>query len=436
MRFQQTFISRRRFLKRGAAQGALALAAPWIVNSTALGKSAKPPASERITVGFIGVGSHGIDRNLRMFLGQDDAQVVAICDVDQAQIDKAAAVLRERLGDDYTYQVTRDWREVVQRDDIDAVMISTQDPWHVPMSMAAVRSGKDVICEKPTLTVAEGRALADAVARFGAVFQWATEGRSVGVYHRMAELVRNGRIGKLQRIRVTLPAGPGGPGNAEPRPVPANFDWDMWLGPAPSAPYRDGLHPFHWRWVSDYSGGMLTDWGAHLLDFSQWANNTERSGPVEIEGTGRRHENGLYDTYHEYHLTCRYANGVELTIDSGGTGIRFEGTDGWVGNASWRAALEASSEEILRSEIGPDDIHLFTEPRGEHRNFLDCVKSRRDPYFPAEVGHRCCTISHLGNIAITLGRKLQWDLDQERFTNDDTANLMLTRAMREPWGLH
>ena len=436
MRFQQQLTSRRRFLQRMGASGALAAAAPWVVPAAALGNGEKPPPSERITIGFIGVGGHGINRNLRMFLGQHDAQVVAICDVDQAQIDKASAVLRERLGERYTYQITRNWREVIARDDVDAVMISTHDPWHVPMSTAAVRSGKDVICEKPTLTIAEGRVLSDVVRQFGAVFQWATEGRSLGVYHRMAELVRNGRIGKLRRIRVTLPAGPGNAGNPTPQPVPANFDWDMWLGPAPWAPYRAGLHLFHWRWVSDYSGGQLSDWGAHLLDFSQWANDTERSGPVEVEGTGRRHESGLYDTYHEYHLKYRYADGVELTIDSDGTGIRFEGTDGWVGNASWRAPLEASSEEILRSEIGPDETHLFTEPRGEQRNFLDCVKSRRDPYFPAEVGHRCCSISHMGNIAITLGRKLQWDPGGERFINDDTANVMLARAMREPWRLH
>ncbi len=427
------FTGRRRFLKRMGAGGALAVAAPFVATSAALGDAERPAASERIAVGFIGVGDHGIGRNLRMFLGQQDVQVVAICDVDQAQIDKASAVLSQHLGDGYTCQTTRDWREVVAREDIDAVMISTHDPWHVPISTAAVRSGKDVICEKPTLTVAEGRILADVVQQFGAVFQWATEGRSVGAYHRMAELVRNGRIGKLRRIRVTLPAGPGNAGNPAPQPLPPNFDWDMWLGPAPWAPYRAGLHLFHWRWVSDYSGGQLSDWGAHLLDFSQWANDTERSGPVEVEGTGRRHETGLYDTYHEYHLKYRYADGVELTIDSGGTGIRFEGSDGWVGNASWRAPLEASSEEILRSEIGPGEIHLFTEPRGEHRNFLDCVKSRRDPYFPAEVGHRCCSISHLGNIAITLGRKLQWDPGREQFTNDDTANLMLARAAREPW---
>ncbi len=422
-------VTRRRFLQGASA----ALAAPYFIPAGAFGAEGKPPASERVTIGFIGVGEHGIGRNLRMFLGQDDAQVVAVCDVDQAQIERASAVLRERSGGDYSYQVTRDWREVIARDDIDAVMISTQDQWHVPMSMAAVRSGKDVICEKPTLTIAEGRVLSDVVRQFGAVFQWATEGRSLGIYHRMAELVRNGRIGKLQRIRVTLPGGPAGAGDPTPKRLPPNFDWDMWLGPAPWAPYRAGLHLFHWRWASDYSGGQLTDWGAHLLDFAQWANDTERSGPVEVEGTGRRHETGLYDTYHEYHLTCRYADGVVLTIDSGGNGLRFEGTDGWVGNASWRAPLEASSDSILRSEIGPDETRLFTEPRGEHRNFLDCVKSRRDPYFPAEVGHRCCSISHMGNIAITLGRKLQWDPVQERFTNDDTANLMLTRAMREPW---
>jgi hypothetical protein len=165
------------------------------------------------------------------------------------------------------------------------------------------------------------------------------------------------------------------------------------------------------------------------------ANDTERTGPVEIEGTGKRHETGLYDAYYEYHLRYRYANGVELYVDSGGTGLRFDGTEGWIGNDRWRSPLKASSPEILQSEIGPDEIHLYTCPAGEHRNFLDCVRSRRDPYFPAEVGHRCCTVAHLGNIAMDVGRKLRWDPDEEKFTNDDLANRMLARAMREPWTL-
>jgi len=368
-----------------------------------------------------------------MFLNQPDAEPVALCDVDTRQIASALGVARKHRGQDFSCPTTQDWREVIARNDIDAVMISTADHWHVPMSLAAIHSGKDVICEKPTLTIAEGRRLVETAQRYGAVFQMSTEDRSIAIYHRMAELVRNGRIGKLERIRVQLPAGPGGPGNATPKPVPDGFDWDMWLGPAPWAPYREGLHKFHWRWVRDYSGGMLADWGAHQLDTVQLAADTDRTGPVEVEVTGKRHEPGLYDTYYEYHLRYKYANGVELFVDSGGTGLRFEGSNGWVGNDGWRQPLKASSEEILQSQIGPEEINLFTCPAGEHRNFLDCVKSRRDPYFPAEVGHRCCTLSHIGNIAMDLGRKLRWNPDAESFIDDDTANRQRSRAARAPW---
>ena len=422
--------TRRAFLKRAAAT----VAAPYVITSTALGAKDAVPASERITVGFIGVGGHGINRNLKMFLQQKDAQPVALNDIDRRQIDQALKVVRDKRGPEFTCQITTDWREVIARKDIDAVMISTPDHWHVPMSIAAIRAGKDVICEKPTLTIAEGRALAETVKRYGAVFQTSTEDRSLGIYHRMAELVRNGRIGKLQRIKVQLPPGPGAPVDPTPIPVPKEIDWDMWLGPAPWAPYRAGLHPNKWRSVRDYSGGTLTDWGAHQLDTAQLANDTERTGPVEVQGEGKRHETGLYNTYYEFHLRYRYANGVDLYVDSTGTGLRFEGSEGWVGNERWRSPLQASSPKILQSTIGPEEVHLYTCPGGEHRDFLDCVKSRRDPYFPAEVGHRCCTIAHIGNIAMDLGRKLRWDPSKEEFVGDDLANRMRARAMREPWG--
>jgi len=426
---------RREFLGRAAATAGAAVVAPYAITSAALGNAEQPPASDRITVGFIGLGGHGIGRNLRMFLGQSDAQPVALCDADQRRIEEGLKTARGRFGQDFTCQMTQDWREVVARDDVDAVMISTADHWHVPISLAAIRTGKDVICEKPTLTIAEGRVLAETVNRYGAVFQMSTEDRSLAIYHRMAELVRNGRLGKLQKIHVQLPAGPGGPGDPRPKPVPEGFDWEMWLGPAPWKPFREGLHMFHWRWNRDYSGGMLTDWGAHQLDTVQLANDTERTGPISVEGTGKRHPNGLYDTFYEYHLVYQYANGVELHVDSGGTGLRFEGTDGWLGNDGWCAPLKASSEEILNSVIGTDELHLFTCPAGEHRNFLDCVKSRRDPYFPAEIGHRCCSVAHIGNIAMELGRKLRWDPDKEEFPGEEMANRMRGRAMREPWGL-
>ena len=422
---------RRRFLKRAAA----AVAAPYAITSNALGSRQTPPASDRIAVGFIGVGSHGIGRNLRTFLHQADAEPVALCDVDTRQIGNAINTVRQRKGAAFTCQTTQDWREVIARDDVDAVMVSTPDHWHVPISLAAIRAGKDVICEKPTLSIAEGRKLADTVRRFGAVYQTSTEDRSIDIYHRMAELVRNGRIRKLERIFVQLPAGPGNAGDPTTKPMPEGLDWNMWLGPAPYRPYCEGLHSYHWRWNRNYSGGNLSDWGAHQLDTAQWANDTERTGPIEVEGIGTRHQSGLYDVFHQYHLTYRYANGVEMRVDSGGTGLRFEGSDGWIANDGWRTPIKASSDDILHSKIGPEELRLFTCPAGEHRNFLDCVKSRRDPYFPAEVGHRCCSVAHVGNIAMELGRKLRWNPDVEEFVGDDTANRMRTRARRQPWTL-
>lgn len=421
--------TRRQFLKRAAAIGSV-VAAPYVITTNALGADDGIPAGERITIGFIGLGGHGIGRNLKMYLGQADAVPVAICDVDRRQIEAAMKVVRGKFGPNFTCQTTADWREVIARDDVDAVMISTPDHWHVPMSLAAIRAGKDVQCEKPTLTIAEGRELADTVKRYGAVFQTSTEDRSVEIYHRMAELVRNGRIGKLQKVYVTLPAAPSSPGDATPKPIPHGLDWEMWLGPAPRKPYREGLHKFSWRYHSDYAGGILPDWGAHQLDTVQLAADTERTGPISVEGTGKRHANGLYDTFYEYSLTYHYANGVELHVDSGGTGLRFEGSHGWVGNDSWRSPLKASSDEILNSVIGPNELSLYTCLAGEHRNFLDCVKSRRDPYFPAEVGHRCFTVSHLGVIALELGRKLRWNPDREEFIDDATANRMRSRASR------
>ena len=430
-------ISRREFLKSAG----LALAAPYVVPGSALGAEGRPPPSERTTMGCIGLGGEGLGKNTRAFLGQGDAQVLAVCDVDPVHLAEGKKVVAERYaaesrtGGYAGCDATKDFREILARTDIDAVMISTPDHWHVPMSVMAIRAGKDVQCEKPTLTVAGGRLLADTVRRYGAIFQMSTEDRALGCYHRMAELVRNKRIGKLQRIYVTLPAGPGAPGDPTPRPVPDGFDYDMWLGPVPWSPYCPGRIHWNFRWIVDYSGGQLTDWGAHLMDTAQWGNDTERTGPVEVEGVGKAHRDGLYNTFHEYHLKYRYANGVEMFVDSGGVALKFEGTDGWVGNDNWAAPVKASSKEILNSRIEPGELHLFTCPAGEHRSFLDSVKSRQDPYFPAEIGHRCCTVLHIGNIAMWLGRKLRWDPVAEHFIDDPVADRYLSRVMRSPWRL-
>jgi len=429
-------ICRRDFLRGAAKTAAGVLGLAYMVPSRVLGGNGAVAPSNRITIGMLGIGSHGFEMNLLSFLAQPDARIVAVCDVDAEHLITARDEVNKTYGnnDCATY---KDFRDVLARKDIDAVMISTPDHWHVPMSIMAAKAGKDVQCEKPTLTIREGRELIKAMRKYGRIFQLSTEDRSIYVYHRMAELVRNGRIGKLHTIRVGLPngywiRGPYGK-NDKPQPVPKGFDYDMWLGPAPEAPYTPGRCHWNFRWILDYSGGMLTDWGAHLVDTAQWGNDTEHTGPIEIEGRGVFPKVGLYDAATDFKISYKYANGVTMTVEADEPSIRFEGTDGWVGNRGWRGNLQAHPRQILNSVIGPDEIHLYTCPDGEHRNFLDCVKSRKDPYFPVEIGHRCCSVLHLGNIAMLLGRKLRWDPDREIFPHDDQANRMLSRAMRGQW---
>lgn len=427
-------LNRRSFLQRGAGLAGATVGARVFLPSLILAEDGRPPPSERITIGCIGMGGHGTRHNLANYLEQPDAQVVAVCDVDENNL-QAARELTNRKYSKAECAAYKDFRRILERKDIDAVMISTPDHWHVLMSVLAVKAGKDVQCEKPTLTIDEGKILVKTVREKGKVFQTSTEDRSVDVYHRMAELVRNGRIGKLKTIRVQLPFQPTTPGDPTPQPVPPELDWDLWLGPAPFAEYtKDRVH-FNFRWIWDYSGGIITDWGTHLFDTAQWANDTELTGPIEIEAKGTMWEGGLYNTPKEFHVEYLYANGVKLIVDHGGTSLRCEGTEGWIESPSWRAALKASNEKILASVIGPEETRLFTCPAGEHRNFLDCVRSRKDPYFPVDKGHRVSTICHLGNIALRLGRRLAWDPGAERFPSDAEANAMLSRPMRSPWRL-
>ena len=426
--------SRRSFLRKTATTACLAGVAPQIVPSSVLGADVQTAPSERIAVGFIGTGDHGMGWNLPPYLRHPSARVIAVCDVDGRRLERAKQTVDQRYGNEDCF-ATKDFREILARKDIDTVMISTPDHWHTLISLFAIQAGKDVQCEKPTLTIHEGRVLVEAVRRHRKVFQTSTEDRAVPEYHRIAELVRNGRIGKLQRIEVILPRQPNGPGDPPPQPVPPGFDWEMWLGPAPFAPYtKDRVH-FNFRWIWDYSGGIICDWGAHLFDTAQWGNDTEHSGPVEMEGTGTHWEGGLFNTVKDYDVTYRYANGVVMTCKPGNPSIKFIGTEGWVGNTGWRGPVQASSQKILDSKIGPEELHLYTNPKGEHDDFLKCVKSRKDPYFPVDIGHRVSTVCHLANIAIKVGRKLKWDPEKEQFIGDDEANKMLDRPRRDPWQL-
>ena len=453
--------TRRQFLRSSAS----ALAVPYVISSSSLGLAGTVAPSERITLGLIGCGihgagagqdeaKHGLGWSLNQIFRNDDAQLVAVCDVDQSRVEMAKRKVDEHyaktLGEGYQgCTAYGDFRELIRQDGIDAVAVVTPDHWHVIPAIMAAKAGKDVVCEKPlTLFVEEGRILCDVIAAEGRVFQTASENRSIDTYIQICELVRNGRIGTLKHVDVILPIGNAGRGEnfnqRDEQPVPEGFNYEMWLGQAPHRPYVPARTHGSFRWCSDYSGGILTDWGAHLIDLAQWANGTDRSGPVEIAGRGTYPPSGeVFDNVPDFNIDFVYANGVTMNVSNGTPGVRFEGTDGWIGFNGWRAPLEASNPEILESTIGPDETHLH-RPRvvvpgwdggkgGEYRDFIDCVKSRDECYAPAEIGHRTITVAHIGNISMRLGRHLRWNPDIERFDGDDEANAMLSRPQREPW---
>lgn len=435
-------LTRRRFLYSSAGAAAGIAIAPLFVPASALGRDGSVAASERITLGMIGTGDHGVNRNVRRFLTEPDAMILAVCDVDRQRRLDAKQLIETRYAETLPSGVYRacdeynDFREIIARDDIDAVMVSTPDHWHVIPSVMAANAGMDVMCEKPlSLTLREGRILCDAIEKNDRVFQTATENRSIGVYHRMAELVRNGRIGKLHTIHVGLPEGFWTQEACHTiQPVPEGFDYDLWLGPAPEKPYSPARCHWNFRWIKDYSGGMLTDWGAHVIDLAHWGADTEYTGPETVVATGEFPPEGeLYDAPTQFHVECEYSNGVKIIIESKQPSIRYEGDEGWIGSESWTGELKASSEAILESRIGDDEIRLRTCPEGEQRDFLNCVKSRELCYAPAEIGHRTISVAHLGLISMTLGRKLRWDAERELCIDDPGANEMLSRPCRAPW---
>ncbi|MCB1120448.1 MAG: gfo/Idh/MocA family oxidoreductase, partial [Verrucomicrobiae bacterium] len=294
------------------------------------------------------------------------------------------------------------------------------------------KAGKKVFCEKPTLTIGEGQELVKAVESNHAVFATGLEDRSVTHYHKMAEAVRNGAIGKLKHIEVGLPVKPVFP-RLDPQPVPKGLDFDLWLGPAPLRDYTPGITDAQaWRQVRDFSGGSLTDWGAHLLDTAQVANFAEYSGPVEVSGWGKVPSNALNTVPHTYELNYRYANGVTLRVVSDKPSIRFEGSQGWVGNQGWKGQLEASDLDIYRRKYDPAKNKLWARPPSEHRNFLDIVRNGGPATYTAEGLRKLSNVMHIGAIAMELGRPLEWDPEAEKF-NDAEANALRFRKRRQPW---
>ena len=437
-------LTRRGFLGKAATAVGVAATFPAIIPAPALGANGTVAPSNRITLGFVGLGGQGRVVNLQMFMAHPDAQVVALCDVHGKRL-HSAHLLMQCYAPDPAYcdyrgcLTTPDWREIIARKDIDAVVISTPDHWHVPIAVAAARAGKDVFVEKPlSLTIREGRVLSDVVRNAKRVSVTASEARILSSFVRACELVRNGRIGKLHTIRVEVQSTIKDVVNPPIKsiPVPPDFDYNMWLGQAPEAPYqRERCHDSY-NGIFDYAGGDITNMGAHLLDIAQMGNATDHTGPVSVEGQGVFAKDGLFNVAVKWDLAYEYANGVKMTFRSGENSIRFEGTDGWV-QSGW-GAVETSSREIAQAVIGPDEIHLRAsgkEEQREQRDFLDAVKSREETYAPVETGHRTATICHIGNIALLTGRKLRWNPDTEQFLDDEEANRMLSRPMRAPWSL-
>ena len=443
--------SRRNFLKRAAAGVMGTYGMPYLIASSALGAGAP---SNRINVGCIGMGNMGFT-DLQGLMHQDDTQIVAVCDVNRGSYGyKTATQFRGReparkLVDDYYGEKRRsgvykgtdaynDFRDLLARDDIDAVSVTTPDHWHAIPTIMAARAGKHIYCQKPlSLTIAEGRAMVEAVRRYGVILQTGSQHRSKQRMRFACELVRNGRIGRVKRVLTSL----GRHGlrfdldTWDPTPVPDGFDYDLWLGPAPLAPHQEHRCFYTFRFVQDYSGGETTNTGAHKFDIVQWGLGTERTGPVEIEDMGSEFpKTGLFDTVSRIHFRARYANGVELICTPSGIGgaVRFEGTEGWV-HMDWNS-FSTHPESLMDTVIGPNEIHLY-ESSDHKRNFLDCIKSGRDPITPVEVGHRSASICHLANIAMRLNRKLHWDPDEEHFVNDEQANRLLSKPVRTPWHL-
>ena len=428
-------INRREFMKGVGGAVAAGAGLPYIMTSVSSGGFSP---SEQITLGFIGVGKQGMGLMLG-FLNQPGCRIAAVCDVDEQKM-KAA----QEIVDSYPLDVKvkrlmcagyRDFRDLLARKDIDAVVIATPDHWHSIISIEACKAGKDVYCEKSlAMSVVEARAVVNAAKRSGCVFQTGSMQRSDFKFHQACELVRNGYIGKLKNVRLcirtaTFPFYPV-PCDLPAEPVPDYLDWDMWLGPAPWRPYNSRIAPpmgssgwAHWRDYEDYAGGLMTDWGAHHFDIAQWGIGADDSGPAEIyPADGKEFKM----------LTYRYSNGVTVVRDDDMEykSILFTGTEGMIEVS--RNFIDAKPQSLLREHIGPEKIHLY-KSENHYANWLECIRSRQRAICDAETGCRSATVCHLGIIANRLGRPLKWDPVAERFINDGEADRMLSRPMRSPW---
>ncbi len=425
-------IDRRSFIKSGLAAGAAASFPYFAKPVRVFGDNVNP--SEKITVASIGLNWMGMG-NLNNFLGKKDVQVVAVCDVDDAHLKKAEDAVNSHYGnkDCKTY---KDFRELLQRDDIDVIVQSCPDHWHGVISVMALDAGKDVYGEKPlTRTLKEGRAICDAVERNSSVWQTGSWQRSRHNFRHAAQIVRNGWIGEVKKVEVGLPSGYYARKDETLQKAPQGLDYDMWLGPAPYEPYCPARVHVNWRWHLDYGGGQLMDWVGHHVDIAHWGLGMDRTGPVKVEAEGTFPEKGLWNAPMTFKLKTKYKNGLEMTVAGGHPGIR--GGTKWYGeNGRWvwvtRNGFDANPKSLLTRNFKPDDVHLYKSD--DHvGNFIDCVKTRQETITPAEVAHRSASVGHLGLISILTSRKINFDPETEKIIGDKKASRLLSRPMRGPW---
>jgi predicted dehydrogenase len=428
--------SRREFLRKSASTAVGALILPQIIPASAMGLNGKIPPSDRIVMGSIGVGSMG-QGNLGSFLSKKEVQYVAVCDVDKGHAAIAKAMVDKRNGDTgcKTYG---DFREFLEKEKLDAVCLALPDHWHALMAVSCANKKLDIYGEKPLArSIRDSRAIVNAVEKNNIIWQTGSWQRSVENFHRGAQLVINGRIGKVSYVEVGLPNGNKSIGTPPIMPVPADLDWEFWLGPALKVPYR-GVSHWDWRWIQDYSGGQLTDWAGHHIDIAHWGLGFDRKGPVTIEGTGVFPREGIFDVAVEYDFMCQYENGLKMRVANEsrlkyGMGAVWYGDKGWL-HVDRGDVIEASDPKILKEEIGSKEIQLY-KSRDHHQNFLDCIRSRKESITPAQTAHRSISVALLGEIAMLTGQKIQWDPAREEIIDNAFASRLLMRPYRQPWSL-
>jgi myo-inositol 2-dehydrogenase / D-chiro-inositol 1-dehydrogenase len=453
-------MKRRKFISGSIAAAAGTIIAPTIIPSSVIGKN---PPSDKINIGQIGFGRIAMTHDLPDTMKYDVARVVAVADFDSNRVAKGKQYIEnfytKKTGKAgyVTVKTYGDYREIIADKNIDAVIISTPDHWHSQPAIEAALAGKDIYVQKPTsLTIKEGQLLVDVVKRKKVILQVGTQQRAMPQFRIAAELVRNGRIGRLETVKIGLPGDPSGP-EAPEQPIPKNLNYNAWLGATPDVYYTEiRVHPQNsitdrpgWLRCEQFGAGMITGWGQHHFDSAAWGMDTELTGPVSIEAVAEFPKSGLWDVHGDFFAKAEYRNGVTM-LTSGGypNGVRYEGTEGWifVTRGAYTAspsdpvqaerstkALDASDPKILKSIIGPNEIQLY-KIDDQHGNWLDCIKSRKAPVSPVDMGHRACSVCLLTHISMKLGRKVIWNPDKEVFVNDNEANAMLSRPQRKPYG--